>query len=139
MPPADVPDHPRSRQEVIDDLGLYPPQAFDFIERGLSYTVHKIHGSAPAASVQEHETRHVTGQDLCRGLRDYALLQWGMLARTVLTRWNITSTLDFGRIVYALVENGFMQKREEDSLEDFRNVFDFATALDAEYRIECRS
>lgn len=139
MPPTDVPDRPKSRQEVIAELGLYPPEAFDFVERGLSYTVDKIHGAMAASTPEEQESRHVSGQELCRGLRDYALLQWGMLAQTVLRRWNITTTLDFGRIVYALVNNGFMQKREEDSVEDFRNVFDFTAAFESGYRIECRS
>jgi uncharacterized repeat protein (TIGR04138 family) len=133
MPPADVPS-PRTRQEIIDDLGLYPAEAFDFVERGLSYTVDRMHGGGA-----EGETRHVSGQELCHGLRDYALIQWGMLARTVLARWNITTTLDFGRIVYAMVEGGLMHKREEDSLDDFRNVYDFATAFDAAYKIECRT
>ncbi len=133
MPPADVPS-PRSRQEIIDALGLYPAEAFDFVERGLSYTVERLHG----ASIQD-EPRHVTGQELCFGLRDYALSQWGLLARTVLRRWNITTTLDFGRIVYALVDGGLMQKRPEDSIDDFRNVYDFATAFDEAYKIECRS
>lgn len=131
MPSADV---PRSRQEIIEQLGLYPTEAFDFVERGLSYTVERLHGANA-----EGEARHVTGQELCHGLRDYALIQWGMLARTVLKRWNITTTMDFGRIVWALVEGGLMQKRDEDSIEDFRDVYDFATAFDADYKIECRT
>lgn len=138
MPPADVPDRARTRQEVIEELGLYPPEAFDFVERGLSYTVEKLHGPVIATSLEDLESRHVTGQELCWGLRDYALLQWGMLARTVLARWNITTTLDFGRIVYALVDNGFMQKRDEDSIDDFRNVYDFAAAFESSYKIECK-
>ena len=32
-------------------------------------------------------------------------------------------------MVYLLVTIGFMQKTEEDSLEDFRNVFDFDKAF----------
>jgi uncharacterized repeat protein (TIGR04138 family) len=43
----------------------------------------------------------------------------------VLRRWNIHSTTDFGRIVFALVDNGFLQKTEQDRIEDFRDVFDF--------------
>lgn len=119
-----------SRQQVIERLGVYPPVAFEFIERGLSHTVQAIR--SPTAVDEE---RHVTGQELCWGLRDYAISQWGMLARTVLERWNITSTMDFGRIVYALIEGGLMQKRDEDSIEHFRNVYDFAQAFEADYKI----
>ena len=41
-------------------------------------------------------------------------------AQTVLSRWNITTTLDFGRIVFALIEIGHLQKTEADRLDDFR-------------------
>jgi uncharacterized repeat protein (TIGR04138 family) len=61
------------------------------------------------------------------------------LARTVLVRWNVTSTYDFGRIVFAMVDSGLMQKTDDDSIEDFRNVYDFKTAFDAAYRIEIKA
>jgi uncharacterized repeat protein (TIGR04138 family) len=79
--------------------------------------------------------RHVSGQDLCRGLCDYALKRWGMMTSTVLRGWKITETEDFGRIVFALVDNGFMQKEPTDTLEDFRDVYDFRKAFDEGYRI----
>ena len=133
MPPSDKPTQEKSVQQVVEDLGVYPPEAYAFIQQGLSFTVQKLHGKVkdPKAS------RHVSGQDLCEGLREMALSQWGRLARTVLRRWNITSTLDFGRIVFAMVEAGLMQKTDDDTLEDFRNVFDFRGALEAEYQIQC--
>jgi uncharacterized repeat protein (TIGR04138 family) len=133
MPPSDKPTKEKSVHQVVADVGLYPPEAYAFIQKGLNHTVQKLHGKLkdPKAS------RHVTGQDLCEGLRDVALAEWGRLARTVLRRWNITSTLDFGRMVFAMVEAGLMQKTEDDSLEDFRNVYDFRTAFEAEYQIAC--
>ena len=110
-------------------------------------TVNKIHGemSPPAPPSEEGEdpaepvSRHVDGRQLCEGLREFALMNWGMLARTVLSRWNIRRTVDFGRIVFALVDNGHMQKTEEDTIEDFRDVYDFRTAFEADYRIEQKS
>jgi uncharacterized repeat protein (TIGR04138 family) len=79
----------------------------------------------------------VTGQQLCHALRDYALTRWGMMARAVLRRWGINQTLDFGRIVFTMVKAGLLRTTEGDTLEDFRDVFDFAT-FDAGYRIECK-
>jgi uncharacterized repeat protein (TIGR04138 family) len=133
MPPSDKPIQEKSVQQVVQDVGLYPPEAFAFIQKGLAQTVQKLHGKTrdPKAN------RHVTGQDLCEGLREVALAEWGRLARTVLRRWNITATLDFGRIVFAMVEAGLMQKTDDDSIEDFRNVYDFRTAFEAEYQIPC--
>ena len=136
MPPTDEPGPLKSLDEIVEDLGLYPREAFKFVQAGLSHTVEKIHADLaddPDAS------RHVTGQQLCEGLRDYALKEWGLLAGTVLRRWGIQSTYDFGRIVFALVDNKHMAKTEDDTIEDFRNVYDFKTAFDGAYKIECKS
>jgi uncharacterized repeat protein (TIGR04138 family) len=134
MPPPKEPARQKSIQQLVD-LGAYPAEAYEFVQRGLGSTVQCIHGTAadPDAS------RHVSGAQLCEGLRDLAISQWGMLARVVLGRWNIHSTLDFGRIVFSLIEVGQMQKTDHDSLEDFRNVFDFRSAFEAAYRIPSAS
>ena len=142
--------------------GPYPPEALDFVHRGLEHTVCKIHGPEQQAAVKTAKallrglteaaqarkagprpspkpSRHVSGQQLCEGLREFALEQWGRLAGLVLKRWNITSTLDFGRVVFWLIEVGQMQKNEEDSLEDFRNVYDFKAAFETGYRIPAKT
>jgi uncharacterized repeat protein (TIGR04138 family) len=146
MPPAQPPHHEKSLEEVVAAVGLYPIEAYEFVQQGLGYTVNKIHGEAAATAAADGakrkepcESRHVTGRDLCEGLREFALLKWGLLARTVLARWNIRRTLDFGRIVFALVENGWMAKTDEDTIEDFRDVYDFKTAFEAGYRIEMKA
>ncbi len=131
-----LPEEPsvRTIAQIVDEVGLYPIEAYQFVEQGLRHTVTKIHGQSDPDDPSRN--RHVGGQELCEGLRDLALTQWGLLARTVLQRWNITSTLDFGKIVFALIDGGLMQKTDSDSLEDFRNVYDFRTAFEGEYRIE---
>lgn len=120
-------------EEVVELVDRYPIEAFLFVQQGLSYTVEKHHGRKSEPDV----SRHVTGQDLCAGLHEYALGRWGMMARTVLRRWNINSTYDFGRIVFAMVDHRLMQKTDEDTVEDFRDVFDFRTAFESGYRISC--
>jgi uncharacterized repeat protein (TIGR04138 family) len=118
-------------QKVVEDSGLYPAEAYEFVQRGLTYTVQKLHGSAARSG----PSRHVTGQQLCEGLRELAMSQWGYLAQTVLQRWNITSTLDFGRIVFNLVRHRAMATTQHDSIDDFRNVYDFKSAFESRYRI----
>ena len=148
MPPDGPPKDLKSLQEIVDAVGLYPADAYLFVQKGLARTVRQIHGEDPAdadppppakgrrgkAKVDD-VSRHITGRDLCHGLRDEAWERWGLLARTVLGRWNVTSTMDFGRIVFALVEHQHLQKTDEDTIEHFRAVFDFRTGLEAEYRI----
>lgn len=105
----------------------YPLSAFIFVQRGLDYTVKKVHGEPDKKA--KPESRHVSGQQLCLGLREYAIQEYGLLARTVLRRWKIQSCQDFGRIVFMMVDAGLMHKTEEDSLEDFMGHYDFDQAF----------
>lgn len=117
----------------------YPLAAFLFVQRGLDHAVRAIHGDPPEAAegsgapvVEDpaaRESRHITGRELCFGLRDYAVQQYGLLARTVLRRWRIETSKDFGQIVFTMVDAGLMHKTDEDTLEDFEDVFDFAHAF----------
>jgi uncharacterized repeat protein (TIGR04138 family) len=134
MPPKNEILPTCSLEKLVEDVGLYPEDAYHFVQHGLSFTVERIHGK----NADPEACRHISGQELCQGLRDFALLQWGMMAYTVLSRWNIASTLDFGRIVFAMVDSRFMNKTDEDSIDDFRNVFDFRAAFEGQYKIECK-
>lgn len=137
MPPIDEPAPHKSLDEIVDEVGLYPREAYKFVQAGLSFTVERIHAEADADDPDA--SRHVSGQQLCEGLRDFALKEWGLLAGTVLRRWGINSTYDFGRIVFAMVDHKHMAKTDEDTIEHFRNVYDFRDAFDQNYKIECKS
>lgn len=103
----------------------YKFEAYSFVLAGLHYTVSRL-----------DRPRHVTGQELCEGLRNYAVEQFGPLARTVLDYWGIQRTEDFGKIVFHLIEVGLLRKNEEDSIRDFENVFDFEKAFRYEFSEE---
>jgi uncharacterized repeat protein (TIGR04138 family) len=143
MPPTQPSKPPKPRktlEAVVEEVGLYPIDAYEFVTKGLHYTVQKIHGdveekTCETASGKCEESLHVNGRDLCLGLREFALLNWGLLASTVLERWNVRRTLDFGRIVFAMVDNGHMKKTDEDKIDDFREVFDFKSGLESGYKI----
>jgi uncharacterized repeat protein (TIGR04138 family) len=105
----------------------YPPQAIQFIRDGLAHTVKMVYGEG--AGTDDDESRHVSGRQLCLGLRDYATKRYGLLARTVLRTWNVHSTEDFGRIVFAMIEARMMRKTDDDRIEDFERVFDFDEAF----------
>ena len=118
-------------KKMKEAAGPYSPEAFQFVREGLAHTVRMIHGegipetpTGPAPN--EH---HVSGRQLCNGLRDYALQRYGMLARTVLSRWGIRRTEDFGRIVYGMIDLGLLRKNDNDTIDDFRGVFDFDEAF----------
>lgn len=92
----------------------YKKEAYSFIMIALHHTLQKI-----------GEQRHVTGQELSLGIKDYAIEQFGPLVKTVFEYWGIHETFDFGKIVYNLIEEGMMGKTDDDSIDDFRNVYDF--------------
>ncbi len=114
------------------ELGPYPADAYQFVREGLEHTARSIHGAIEEGSLGSSlgmKSRHVDGRQLCLGLRDYAVQQYGLLARTVLRRWNIHRTDDFGRIVFTLVDAGLLSKTEDDRLTDFAGVYDFEEAF----------
>jgi uncharacterized repeat protein (TIGR04138 family) len=77
--------------------------------------------------------RHVTGQELAWGCRDFAQQQFGLLAPVVLGHWGISRTEDFGRIVYTLVEVGLLVTQPGDSESDFEGVYQFADMFGDSY------
>ena len=74
--------------------------------------------------------RNVTGQELSAAVRDYALEQFGYMARVILARLGIRRTGDIGDIVYNLIDINLMSKIPNDRREDFDNVFDRARDLE---------
>lgn len=100
----------------------YHETAYIFILSALHFTIERF-----------REPRHITGRELAEGCRDLALKRWGLMARSVLDYWGIRTTSDLGAIVFALVECGVLVKQDEDSMDDFDGVYDFAEAFDAHY------
>src|SRR5207247_8009932 len=73
--------------------------------------------------------RHVTGPELLDGVRKYALKEFGPMVITVFDNWGIHSCEDIGNMVFNLIGSGVFGKTEEDSIEDFKNVYDFREAF----------
>jgi uncharacterized repeat protein (TIGR04138 family) len=109
--------------ERIRDMDLrYHERAYLFVLAALEY------------SQQHREMRgHITGQELAEACRDFALEQFGLTARIVLSYWGIQSTEDIGRIVFLLIEAGLLMKQDSDRLEDFHEVYDFEEDFDEGY------
>ena len=109
--------------------GRYAPEAFQFLYESLDQAV-KLAGREAAEGTE----RHVTGQELLAGMRAHALEVFGPLAGHVWRAWGVQETLDWGRIVFLLVEEGLLNRQESDSMEDFRDGFEFDAAFERGYK-----
>ena len=96
-------------------------QSYQFIFEALDYTASHL-GKKYNSSIEGE--RHVTGQELSEGIKQFAMEKFGFMTRIVLEQWGITKSGDFGEIVFNLVDSGLMGKTETDSLEDFSNSWD---------------
>jgi len=101
----------------------YERDAYVFLRDALDFTTKqqkKLKGTT---------VRHVTGPELLEGLRQYALKEFGPMVMTVFENWGIRSCEDIGNMVFNLIHAGVFGKTEEDSIEDFKNVYDFEEAF----------
>ncbi len=116
-------------QQIFESAGGYSPACFPFIRDGLAHTSKLVHGQSDDQSALDlgiiDDSRHVDGTQLCLGLRDHAIARYGLLAKSVLNKWGIYQTRDFGSIIFALVDANLMRTTDEDTIEDFENVYDF--------------
>lgn len=126
----------------------YRFEAYAFVFESLAYA-HKVLGlgtpqpsektgrkKTKTAAAEESPENHLSGQQLCQAIRQYALEQYGYMAKCVLNNWGVHSTGDVGEIVFNLIRIGEMKKTKDDRREDFDDVFDFDAALRQEFRIE---
>jgi uncharacterized repeat protein (TIGR04138 family) len=113
--------------EALDSIvasdSRYQRDAYVFLRDSLDFTT-KQQKKVKGATV-----RHVTGPELLGGVRQYALKEFGPLVMTVFDNWGIHSCEDVGNMVFNLIGAGIFGKTEEDSIEDFKNVYDFEEAF----------
>ena len=101
----------------------YDREAYLFVRDALDHTQKSI-GKDPRGRI-----RHVTGQELLIGIREFALEQFGPMARTVLEDWGVLACEDFGEIVFNMIEIGWLAKTSKDTRADFANGYDFDEAF----------
>lgn len=110
---------------VLERDERFSPAAYAFVSEALTKTVKRL-GRAKRKSP---DARHVSGAELSKGAADFAHEQFGPLAYDVLCEWGVHTTRDIGSIVFNLVDAGILSKTEDDSREDFDDVFDLRERL----------
>jgi uncharacterized repeat protein (TIGR04138 family) len=119
-----APSFEETIEQIVAKDARFQREAYFFVREALDHT-QKMIGKAP----KKEEVRHVTGQQLLDGIRDFALQQFGPMALTVLEAWGIRSCEHFGEIVFNMVETKVLSKTENDRRDDFKNGYDFNEAF----------
>jgi len=112
----------------------YHPHAYLFVTEALQLTQELL--GREAIETPDDEGAHITGRELLDGIRVLGLKQFGMMAVPVFKAWGVTTTEDFGRIVFEMVERGELRKTDRDSLADFQDIYSFHEAFQEDYRVE---
>lgn len=127
----------RSMDERIEDqiVGLtqrdprYAKNAYVFVLEALDFTIHRVGEEGGMRN------RHIGGRELLEGIRDLARDRFGPLAKEVFNQWGVLSTEDFGQIVFSLVAVGLLQRRPQDTIQDFADGYDFEHVFERDYRM----
>ena len=89
--------------EVVEQICEKDPRfstdAYHFVQEGLNHTLKALKRGG------QHTHRHVSGQELLHGLREFALKEYGPMSKAVLNEWGIKTTDDFGQVVFNLVND----------------------------------
>ena len=108
---------------VLANDPRFPREAYHFVREALDHTQRAV------LKANHGQTRHVSGQELLAGIRDFALAQFGPMTCCVLDDWGVKRCEDFGDLVFNLVEHQILSKTEQDSRDDFKGGYDFAEAF----------
>jgi len=120
-------------EEAVLDIrrrdSRYAKNAYYFVLEALDFTVQD------ALASSSFRDRHIGGRELLTGIRDFARERFGPMAREVFRQWGVGNTEDFGQIVFNLISSGLLQRRAQDSIEEFEDGYDFEREFETEYRI----
>jgi len=108
---------------IIAEDPRYHRDIYAFIRDALDFTVKQQKKS------REGLSRHVTPGQLLDGIRLFALKEFGPMVFTVFDYWNVHSCEDLGYIVFNMIRKEILGKNDSDTLDQFRNGYDFHEAF----------
>ncbi len=114
-------------QEAVEKIGAedsrYHVEAYAFLRDALDATLKRRKKS------KKEIASHVSAAELLEGFRLHGLQECGPMAVTVFAYWGVRSCEDVGNMVFNLVRIGVFGKTDEDTLESFREGYDFHEAF----------
>jgi uncharacterized repeat protein (TIGR04138 family) len=108
---------------IIAEDPRYHRDVYAFVRDALDFTVKQQKKN------KEGLIRHVTPSQLLDGIRLFALKEFGPMVSTVFGYWNVRSCEDLGHIVFNMIRKEILGKNDSDTLEQFRDGYDFREAF----------
>ena len=105
-------------RNLAEHRAVYRPEAYFFVLESLENAMEAM-----------TERGHISGAGLLDWIKQLGQERYGVMAGDVFNAWGVKGTIDFGRIVFHLVDQGLLKKRHQDSLGDFIDKFDFQEAF----------
>ena len=121
-------------RKICEEDETFPPMAYCFVRDSVHKALDNIVKARKQNAYDEDEPPDIKGADLCRFFRDTLISRFGPCAIDVLDTWNIKQTSDFGKIIYKLISVEILGKSENDSIEDFDDVYDFTEEFVMPYK-----
>ena len=119
---------------ICEEDDTFPPMAYCFVRDSVHKALDNIVKAKRQNMFADDDPPDIKGADLCRFFRDTLVNRFGPSAIDVLDTWNIKRTNDFGKIIYKLIAVDILGKSENDSIEDFDDVFDFTEEFVMPYK-----
>jgi uncharacterized repeat protein (TIGR04138 family) len=111
-------------QEAVDKIcredTRYQAEAYNFLRDSLEVTMKR------RKKTRKESGSHVGAEELLDGFRLHALDEFGPMSLMVLDYWGLRATEDVGNMVFNLVNAQVFGKTDEDTIESFQDVYDFA-------------
>mgnify|MGYP002711273305 FL=1 len=98
--------------EIVDKIIRndirYRAGAYEFVNEAVSYTIRRLQREK-----KSKRERHVSGEELIRGLAEFAEEQFGPLAWNVLEDWGLVSGSAVGDVVFNMIHEGLLTAGED--------------------------
>jgi len=114
-------------ERIVTEDSRYHRDVYAFVRDALDFTVKQQKKN------KEGICRHVSAGQLLEGVRLYALKEFGPMVPTVFGYWNVGSCEDLGCIVFNMIRKEILGKNDSDTLEQFREGYDFHEAFVAPF------
>ena len=103
---------------LLKNDNRYNSEAYLFVNEALDYAHDNV-------VMEDRKNNKVTAIEFLESAKQYAIKEFGFLAKTVLEEWGVKTTGDLGNIVYNLIKYKLWGREAGNTREEFDDVYNF--------------